>query len=93
MTTTAPAPDTTAAGRRGRTLRRSCAQRLAQAERAIERERAKRAEAVDELRGLRAEVRRLHRLMASTDAGRLVELRAQLERAREELREWRAGRR
>lgn len=91
---TAPAPESTAdAGRRGRPLHRTWAQRLAKAERALERERAKRAEAVEELRGLRAEVRRLHRLVASTDAGRLVELRAQLERAREELREWRAGRR
>lgn len=93
MTTTAPAPDTTAAGRRGRPLHSTWAQRLRRAERALERERAKRAQAVEELRVLRAEVRRLHRLVADTDAGRLVELRAQLERAREELRQWRTGKR
>lgn len=91
---TEPAPEITAdVGRRGRPLHRTWAQRVAKAERAAARERERREVLGAELRACRAEVRRLRRLLAGTEAGRMAALQAQLDRAREELVKWRAGRR
>lgn len=90
---TAPAPESSNAAAGKRPLRRTAAQRIAKAERALERERERRAVVSEELRLVRAEVRRLRAALARSDAGRIEALKAQLDRAREEIAAWRSGRR
>lgn len=92
-TTTTENPRAGGDARGRKPIRHTWAWRLARAERHLAREQ----ECVQELRAkvreMSAEVRRLRRLLRDTDAGRLVEVQAQLERAQQELRAWRAGRR
>lgn len=80
-------------GRRGRRLHMTAAQKVAKAERALARERERRAELGEEVRALKLEVRRLQRIVDSTDVGRIVALQQRLERTEAELREWRRGNR
>lgn len=89
---TAHVPDSDE-GRRGRTPHRSRAVVLAQCERRVAREVERRTALQAECAALRLEVRRLMRLLKSSDAGRVAELRAQVDRLRSELDAWKSGRR
>lgn len=90
-TTESPRAGGDAPGRKP--IRHTWAWRLARAERQLAREQERTQELRAKVREASAEVRRLRRLLRDTDAGRLVEVQVQLERAQRELAAWRAGRR